>query len=149
MLAFKSLGVALIILTGTFCGLKLSGKLTARENKLKGFYLFIREISDRIKTGEELTSIYESKRAEGLITTEGFKVVLCEDALNSQDKKLLTEFFSFLGMGDTNSQISRCEIYSELLIKRLEEAEKEAKEKAKLYTSLGIFSGLFIVILLI
>lgn len=145
----KIIGALLIILTGTFCGLRLSEKLTYRKNKLKGFYVFLREIADRIKTGEELMSIFQSKTAKSLIKTEGFKVNICDEGINSEDKKLLSEFFSFLGMGDTSSQISRCEIYTELLNKRLEEAEIQEKEKAKLYTSLGVFAGLFVVILLI
>ena len=149
MMVLKSIGAVLIILTGTFCGLKLSRKLTLRKNKLKGFYLYFQEISDRIKTGEELISIYESKTAKNLIKREGFKVSLWEEGLNMEDKKLLTEFFSFLGMGDTNSQVSRCQIYREFVNKRLEEAEKEVREKSKLYTSLGVSFGLFIVILLI
>ncbi len=149
MMMLKSIGALLIILTGAFCGIRFSRNLTLRKSKLKGFYVYVREISDRIKTGEELISIFESASAQSLIKTEGFKVNLYEEGLNSEDKKLLTEFFSMLGMGDTNSQLSRCEIYNELINKRLEEAELEVKEKAKLYISLGLFAGLFVVILLI
>ena len=91
----------------------------------------------------------ESSDVQNLVYKDGLNIKPAPEDLNKEDLKVLTEFFSLVGMGDAESQILRCETYSELLKKRLQNAELEVKEKAKLYSTLGFFSGLFIVILLI
>ena len=143
------MGALALIITGSLIGIRLSKNLELRKRKLNGFYIFIRELCGGIKTGEEIDSILESSSAKNLVYKDGLNIKPVPEYLKKEDLKVLTEFFSLVGMGDAESQILRCETYSELIKKRLVSAELEVKEKAKLYTTLGFFSGLFIVILLI
>ena len=149
MLWLKGVGAVSLLITGSLVGLRLSKNLELRRKTLNRFYVFIKELSSGIKTGEEIDSILESSLSKNLVYKEGFKIKPQPNGLKGEDIKLLTEFFSLLGMGDSQSQITRCETYGELVKKRLQNAEQEVKEKAKLYSTLGFFSGLFIVILLL
>ncbi len=149
MLWLKGVGAISLLITGGLVGLRLSKNLHLRRRKLNRFYIFIRELLSGIQTGEEIDSILESDTAKNLIYKDGVNIKPNPTGLKNEDIKLLTEFFSFLGMGNTESQISRCEVYTELIKKRLQVAEQEVKEKARLYSSLGFFSGLLVVILLI
>lgn len=149
MLWLKGIGAIVLIITGSLVGLRLSKNLEHRRHKLNRFYIFIREISNGIRTGEEIDSILENSIDKSLIYREGLNIKPDTAGLKGEDIKLLTEFFSFIGMGDADSQVSRCETYSELIKKRLQGAEQEVREKAKLYSTLGFFSGLLIVILLV
>lgn len=149
MLWLKGVGAVSLILTSTLVGLRFSRQLEVRKRKLKGFYLFSRELLGGIKTGEEIDSILENSTAKNLIYKEGINIKPDATGLKNDDVKVLTEFLSLLGMGDTESQVLRCETYSKLIKKRLQNAEIEVKEKAKLYSTLGFFSGLVVVILII
>ena len=149
MLWLKGVGAVSLILTGMLVGFRFSRQLEVRKRKLNRFYLFSRELLGGIKTGEEIDSILESSTAKNLIYQEGIKIKPYPAGLKNDDVKVLTEFLSLLGMGDTESQVLRCETYSELIKKRFQNAENEVKEKAKLYSTLGFFSGLVIVILII
>lgn len=149
MLWLKGVGAVSLLLTGMLVGFRFSRQLEVRKRKLNRFYLFSRELLGGIKTGEEIDSILESSTAKNLIYQDGINIKPDPAGLKNDDVKVLTEFLSLLGMGDTESQILRCETYSELIKKRLQNAENEVKEKAKLYSTLGFFSGLVIVILII
>lgn len=149
MLWLKGVGTISLLLTGCLVGLRFSRQLELRRKKLNCFYLFTRELWGGIKTGEEIDSILQSSTAKNLIHKDGLNIKPDPTGLKAEDIKVLEEFFSFLGMGDAESQVLRCETYNELVKKRLQNAEDEVKEKAKLYSALGFFSGLVVVILII
>ncbi|MBR6573071.1 MAG: stage III sporulation protein AB [Clostridia bacterium] len=149
MLWLKGVGAITLIITGALVGLRLSKNLELRRRKLNRFYVFIRELWGGIKIGEEIDSILDNSIDKNLIYREGLSIKLNSDGLKGEDVKLLSEFLSLIGMGDTESQVLRCETYSELVKKRLDSAEHEVKEKAKLYSTLGFFSGLLVVILFV
>ena len=149
MLWLKGIGVISLLITGSLIGLRFSQNLEMRKIKLNKFYIFTNELWGGIKRGEEIDSILQNSTAKNLIYKDGVNIKPEPVGLKVDDIKILTEFFSVLGMGDTESQISRCQVFSELIQKQLNLAEQEVKEKSKLYSALGFFSGLFLVILLI
>ena len=61
----------------------------------------------------------------------------------------LDAFFDSLGLGDIKSQTEFCRTYKELLGKKEKEAGQETQQKAKLYSKLGFFFGIFAALLLI
>ena len=145
----KAIGVVVIIAVCTVLGFRLSDKLRVRQRTLAQFCLLIGEASDRIRTGEELLRIFESKEARELVIFDRLVPKIRGNGLNKRDRELLEEFFSMLGMGDAPSQIRRCETYLELLKKREEQAEQQVKAKAALYGKLGFFAGLFIAVMVV
>lgn len=145
----KLIGVALTVVTGALVGIRASEKLRQRCRKLNEYYIFIGEISDGIRMGAELERIFSQPKASALFDAEGYNISVKEQWLNGEDTRLLEEFVELLGMGDTKAQILRCSTYRELVKKRAFEAEENMKSKSRLYSILGLFSGLFAAIIFI
>ncbi len=145
----KAIGAVLIIAVGTAIGFRASNRLCKRYQRLCDFCLFIGEISDKMRIGLELESIFQGERAKKLCICDGYIVRVRGEYLSGEEKRLLEEFFEGLGMSDTAAGISRCSAYRELLTAGAKEAEREMRSKSRLYGILGLFSGIFISILLI
>lgn len=56
--------------------------------------------------------------------------------------------FDQIGFYDQNSQLQQLEVAKELMGQTIQKMEKERAEKCKLYQSIGVFAGLFMIILL-
>lgn len=145
----KISGLLMIIAVGGILGFRASEFLRLRNNKLTKYCLFIGEIADLMRLGRDLEHIYKTPRAKELLIVSGYFVKVKEDGLLTEDKALLTEFFSKLGMGDLSSGLALCESYLKIISTKKEEAEKQVIEKARLYSLLGIFSGIFVAIILV
>ncbi len=145
----KALGIAVLILVCTATGFYLSERLRRRRDRLGEFCEFIGKISDGIRIGQSLPEIFSREGKKLGIIIENDKTFFPTEYLSTEDKQLLLDFFSRLGMSDTPSQIKRCSTYQSLLLKRLHSAEKETSEKASLYSKLGFFAGLFISVLVV
>jgi stage III sporulation protein AB len=124
-------------------------KLKERRSRLSAVCLFIGELSDRIRTGADIEKIVFNIGGSAGIFYENLSLCYESYALSEDDKKLLSEFLDGIGLGDTDSQIERCRVYKDIFASREREAEKQSKEKAGLYGKLGIFSGLFIAVMLV
>jgi stage III sporulation protein AB len=98
--------------------------------------------------GATISEIYTLLSAETLIAAESYTAAVMEEGLRSADIRLLSEFYASLGMGDTEAEIARCSTFLKIMEKRLSEAEQDMKSRSRLYSLLGVFSGLFVAILL-
>lgn len=146
---FKAIGIIMLISVCGISGVRASALLHLRKYKLREFCFLIGEIEDKMRLGVELEKIYKTKKAKKLLKVSGYTVTVIEEGLSTDDKILMTDFFSKLGMGDLQSGLALCENYRQILHKKTAEAEKEASEKSRLYSVLGLCSGIFIAILLI
>ena len=145
----KTLGIIALILVCTAAGFYLSVRLRKRKERLAAFYELIGKISDGIRIGQSLPEIFSREGKTFGITFENDRTYFPTDYLYAEDKHLLGDFFSDLGLSDTSSQINRCSAYQSLLKKHLHSAEKDALEKGSLYGKLGFFAGLFISVLVV
>jgi stage III sporulation protein AB len=68
-------------------------------------------------------------------------------SLNKGDYEALLWFGSMLGATDIEGQIANCERYAEMLSQRLTHAREDKLKRGKMYSSLGILSGAFIVVI--
>lgn len=145
----KILGLIGIVAVGTLGGFFLSSSLRQRQKRIRAICLFVEELSDCIRRGVELGAVL-SKRGEAAgISFEGLRAVVSREGLKTEDVAILEEFLSPLGLGDTDSQLHRCEVYLALFRRQEEAATAQVKEKAGLYGRLGFFAGLFLAIMLI
>ncbi len=144
----KIIGVILTVAVGAAFGIRAAERLCLRYKKLFAHCLFIGEAADMMRLGAELCEIYSLPSARGLLCADGYSAQLIEDGLGKEDVRLLSEFYSSLGMSDLEAGIARCKTYKEIVEKRLSEAEHQMKSKSRLYSILGVFSGLFVAILL-
>ncbi|MGN0570578.1 MAG: stage III sporulation protein AB [Candidatus Fimenecus sp.] len=70
-------------------------------------------------------------------------------ALQASDTELLEAFGDVFGTTDKDGQTANCAYYISLLKERTSELKKSEKNSSRLYLSLGVFGGLFIMILLV
>ncbi len=145
----KGIGIAALILSCWGMGMYFGWRLKERRSRLSAIRLFIGELSGRIRTGSEIGDIISEIGDRAGITYESLTPSFEADYLLKNDKKLLSEFLEGLGLGDTESQCERCRVYSDLFLRQETSAAEQAKEKSGLYGKLGIFSGLFIAVMLV
>lgn len=88
-------------------------------------------------------------RCFGDIWRELIRTRLSQSRLNRTDKERLETLGEVLGYLDLEMQLSAIDLYLEQLEISLREAEGSIGSKQKLYQSLGVAGGIFLVILLI
>ena len=69
--------------------------------------------------------------------------------LKREDREQLAGLGEVLGYLDLEMQLSSMELYLEQLELRIREAQEAAQTKQRLYQSLGVAGGIFLVILLV
>ena len=152
MLSLKIVGLCFTVASGLFMGLFLSNKLKQRFDTLNWYIKLCEKLSDKIRySGAEIHKIVSSvSGSERYYTVEfPFLVTLKSNGLKMADELLVKDFFGELGSGDTETEIKRCTIFKKELISKLGIAEKEYKEKGKVYKSLGFLGGLLAAIIFI
>ncbi len=145
----KALGMVAVVLSCWGAGAYFGWRLKERRSRLSAVCLFIGELSDRIRTGASVKSIISDVGSSAGIFYEDLDPKFEPHALLDADKKLLDEFLGGIGLGDTVSQIERCKAYYEVFARQEISAAEKEKEKAGLYGKLGVFSGLFIAVMLV
>ncbi len=145
----KIFGILIVIMVSTLYGFYFSSRIKEREKKLRSYLLLINEIEDKIRCKISLEEIFSSCLSQTLLEYRDYRVNFKKEGLQKEDIKLLETFFEEIGLGDTKSGTELCRTYKELLGKKEKEAEQETLQKAKLYSVLGLFFGLFVAILLI
>lgn len=148
----KCFGIVFIIASTSLLGVYSGFKLKSRADALSWYVSAVCEIRDKVRaTSAEIPKIVDGLYGGDKFFTVStpFKVRLKKGALTERDEKLLNEFFGGFGMGDTASQISRCDMYINLLQKEYEQAAKEYAEKSRLYKQLGFFAGLGIAVMVV
>ena len=140
-LLFKLSGFLLIIITTTALGFLKSNELASRHKKLISIHKSISVLKEQIRLG--------GGEIDRLIDLSFNTNPKNYKHLEKDDIKILEDFFSDIGMSDTKSEYSRCELYMNLLSTKIEDANKKYRELNRLYKSIGLFSGIFICIFLI
>ena len=143
------IGIFLIFSALTTFGFYKAAALKFRYKRLTDICLFIEGLTDKIRIGEGMKSIINQIGPKAGIFEEGYNFVVLPHNLKETDIRLAEDFVKRLGMGDTETEIKRCETFKELFKKELHNAETELKEKGRLYGKLGIFFGLLVGIVLI
>lgn len=64
-------------------------------------------------------------------------------SLNKGDIEALKDFGGTFGTTDAEGQIANCERYCELLRQRLGSAREDRAKRGRMYSSLGVLSGVF------
>ena len=80
---------------------------------------------------------------------DGYNISFSKENLKQSDILLAEDFIKGLGMGDTESELKRCQTYKELFEREYKDAQQQTREKGALYGKLGIFIGLLFGIVLI
>ena len=100
---------------------------------------FLSECVSHLDEGKELKEAWH-------LGIKSFSRQMC---LTNSDTSMLSEFSAGLGDSDLSGQIANIQLYTEMLEKNLQEAEKILKEKSKVTLSCSLFGSLIILVLLI
>lgn len=102
---------------------------------------FLAKMSEEMDSmeGQTLAQIWERCLVEGLR----------ESALNKEDREKLIAMGGQLGYLDIEMQLSTIELYLEQLQQELESARENLKRNGKLYQTMGVIAGIFVVILMV
>ena len=105
------------------------------------FSLFLNGTAERMRRmeGETLGEIWRDQ----------IKKDLAASHLSRQDKEQLATLGEILGYLDLEMQLSAVDLYLEQLESGIRQAQEDAGEKRKLYQTLGVAGGIFLVILLL
>lgn len=165
----KLAGAGLIFFAGIFWGLLKSGELVKRERSLRDIktalnileseivfsshylkYAFLR--ISKICGCAGLFSDMSSEIGE-FSAAEAWRHALLKNKkelfLKDIDVEILNILGAELGLSDRERQVNNIRHVSLLLEQNLEEAHEEYLKTAKLYRSMGILGGLFLIIILL
>ena len=147
---FKAIGLAVLFFSSCFFGFCEAEKLKDRVKRLAFFVRAASEYAGRVRVGtEEVDRLLLLCFGERYIRRRenGFSVLPC--FTGKEDAALAEEFFRDVGMGDAQSEYERTNLYITLFSKRLEEAEKDVRERCRLFRALGVLGGCFLCIFLL
>jgi len=135
--------------------INIKSALNILENKIKFTQIPLEEIFKQIASNSQeknIINIFQKlslaqntnihKSWERIINTEVTN-------LNEEDKKILIDMGNILGSTDVEGQVSNIKITSSFIDRQIEKAEQEKEKNVKLFRTLGIVSGLTIMIILI
>lgn len=71
-----------------------------------------------------------------------------KSALHESDKQLLISLGNNLGTSDVEGQLSNCELHKELFENNYNSAREKCLKFGKLYTSLGLFGGVLVAVVI-
>lgn len=165
----KWIGAVLVFISAFSIGFMKSRELSGREKSLKNLrtalnileseivfsshYLkeALKRISDLCGCGGLFSDI--SDQMQKFSVMEAWNISLKKSQkklfLKDSDIEILNILASQIGMSDREQQVKHITHVKLLLEKAEEDARHEYQTLAKLYRSMGIFAGLFIIILLI
>lgn len=102
--------------------------------------LFFQKMSELLRTsGKTMEKLEDSELSR----------ILKESCLNEKDIKMVVEFVKNLGLGDKESQISNICLQVENLEQEIETAKEQEKSNGKLFKTLGVLTGIFIIVIFI
>lgn len=165
----KWIGAVMIFLSGLLWGTAKASRLSTREKSLRDIRTALGMLeseivfsSNYLKTallnisrvcgsGEIFVDMSKQMEEQGVkrAWAEAIKRNQKKMALKNSDIEILTLLSSQLGMSDREHQVKNIRHVSALLLQACEDAKKEYEGSARLYRSMGIFAGLFLIILLI
>ncbi len=166
-LLLKIIGAVLIIFAGFSAGSCFSHNLFARRDFLKKLMVFLSNLSTNIRYNSadifsistlsaQTSDIEYFKFEETEFNTpfskqweEKIKSLPNSLSLIKTDKEFLKEFGSELGKTDVEGQLKHIELYKSIFEKQLDDAERDIKQKSKLYRTMGLFAGTTIALMII
>ena len=140
-LLFKLTGLIFIITACASVGFLKANNLKIRADKLLSLHKGVTRLKELIRLG--------GGEIEQLIAQSFEEYPIDYGHLEMADCEITEGLIREIGMLDSNSAYTRCEICLTMLQERQTEAEKKYRELGKLYKSIGALSGIFICILFI
>ena len=150
MMLLKAAGLAVLFFSSCSWGFFEAEKLKTRVRRLSFFVRALTEFSERVRVGtEEIDRLLFRCFGKNCVgkTADGFSAA--SFLKEKEDMALAQEFLCDVGMGNVQRESERAKLYVLLFSKKLEEAEKDARERCRLFRTLGVLGGCFLCIFLL
>ncbi len=157
----KMSGIVIICLSVSLIGFKYYERLMFRKRYLQQLVMLARNCTNDMRASQEnifeILSAYSCRELSFLEKIDRNTInnsaelerLLTESGIHADDRTVVADFLSRLGVSDITSQKTLCECFSARLLSLCGIAEKEANEKGKLIRSLCLLSAAAIFIILI
>lgn len=171
MIVVKYIGLLLIFISASGIGVLISKKYSSRvkeltelknslnifKTKIKFTYEPIPDIFSQISgmTNENISEIFieanekMKDKTAGQAWIEAIDDIKSKLNLNEEDINVIKGLSKLLGKTDIEGQVSEIELTSSFIDVQIEKAERDKIRNEKLYKTLGMITGLTIVIILI
>ena len=99
----------------------------------------------------ELSCILDNHSTTPLIKLDEKKLrdLLNGTCLGEKDNRVIIDFIKNIGLSDKDSQISTINLHLESLENEIQDARKDEEKNNKLYKTLGVLAGIFIIVIFI
>ena len=169
MFIIKCFFLIMIFIIATLIGLTISKKYQSRVKELKEMQRALHIFEEKIKftyepipdlfleisekTSKSISQIFEmaSKNMNTMSAGEAWEIALdnSKTKLNNEDIEILKGLAKMLGKTDLDGQVNEIKLTEKFIDTKIKDAEIEKNKNEKLYRTLGITSGLGLVIVLI
>lgn len=150
MLLLKVGGLFLIFAASSLFGVYKSFTLKKRVDKLQSICFSLSKLAELVRNGAgELQKISELSFQKEILIFKGGKPAIICNYLEKDDVQLAEKLFAEIGMSDSESEYKRVMLYKTLFEQKSAEAVQRYQKLSKLYTSLGVLTGLSICIFLV
>lgn len=138
----KALGLIFVFLSSSAFGMAKANKLSLRAEKLRRITGGLNMLAEHIRIGgREVERLIPLCFKETEISFSGGKYSINNEYLEPVDIKLLDEFFSQLGYGDSESEYKRTIGFVKMIDKQFRDAVKLKTEQGRLYKTMGVTVG--------
>lgn len=173
-MVMKLLGICLILGSSTAIGFFLSNRLKERIEELESIKKLLMMLRGEIKynhaalseafqtIARRMDNLYGrllSHVSEEMDSMDGQTLMqiwersvnesLKESALNREDREKFISLGGQLGYLDIEMQLGTIELYLEQLEEEIKNARENLKRNGKLYQTMGVITGIFVVILMV
>jgi hypothetical protein len=150
LLILKILGLITVFAVSCLLGFYKSVGLKVKADRIYSLIRSLEKMAEYIRLGNlEILLLIEKCFDKELVFVKENKIYTNKDILDKESIKIIEEFFSAIGTGDKKAEYERTFIYKNMLEKEYNEAYKVYKEQGRLYNTLGVLGGLFLILFLV
>jgi stage III sporulation protein AB len=107
-------------------------------------------MAEHIRLGNlEILCIIEKCFDKELVFVRENRICVNKEILDAESIKIIEEFFCSIGTGDKKREYERTSVYKNMLEQEYNHAYKVYKEQGRLYNTLGLLCGLFLILFLV
>ena len=130
-------------------GFYKSISLKKQADRIYSLIRSFENIAEYIRLGNfEILPLIEKCFSEELVYVKDNKVVVNKEILDTEIALKTEEFLENVGMNDKKAEYERAVFYKDILQKEYDTALQNYRQQGRLYNTLGVLCGLFLILFL-
>ena len=150
MLFLKFAGLITVFCVSCLFGFYKSNGLKKRADRIYSLIRSFENIAEYIRLGNcEILPLIEKCFDKELVYVKNNKVFVSVEILDNETATKTEEFFLNVGMNDKKAEYERALFYKDILRKEYDSALQNYRQQGRLYNTLGVLCGLFLILFLV